>query len=72
MLALDDRATFRLRVDRTLVAFCTPGKVTFRSKLALILASTMIALLTSPAPAGDEEQSQQNPLESIRHAYARP
>jgi hypothetical protein len=45
-------------VDRTFVALQAPGKVPFRSKLALSLASTMIAFLTSPALAGDEERSE--------------
>jgi hypothetical protein len=72
MLALDDRATFRIQVDLTLAASRAPGKVQLRSKLALILASTMIAFVTSLAPAGDEERSSQSPLESIRDAYVRP
>jgi hypothetical protein len=41
-------------VDRKFVALYVPGKVQFRPKLALFLASTMIAFLTSPALAGDE------------------
>jgi hypothetical protein len=40
------------------VALYAPGKVQFRSKLALILAPIMIAFLTSPALAGDEERSR--------------
>ena len=65
MLALDDRATLRfspflanqVRVDRTFVALYAPGKVGFRSRLTLLLEPIMIAFLTSPAPAGDEERS---------------
>jgi hypothetical protein len=40
-----------------LVALYAPGKVQFRSKLALILVFTTIAFLTSPVLAGDEERS---------------
>jgi hypothetical protein len=64
--------TNQASVDRTLVALYAPGNVQFRSKLAIILVSTIIAFLTSPALAGDAERSKYSPLESIRHAYARP
>jgi hypothetical protein len=50
--------TNQASVDRSFVALYAPGKVPYRSRLALILASTMIAFLTGPALAGDEERSE--------------
>jgi len=43
-----------------------------RRTVGFLLATTLIAFLTNPALAGDEERSSSRPLESIRHDYAGP